>query len=375
MALTKYTFGELLELSFIQNSNGYYREDSAIGVNIDKEIRLMKGDSSRKELEKFYLVEPGMFVYNPRGSRKLGLGYNDSKQTYITTFNNVIFKIRAEAKDIILPRYLFMYLCREEWDRKAEFLSWGSSTEVFSWDTFCETIITLPPIHVQEKYVDVYNAMLANQHDYEQGLEDLKLVCDAYIENVRKQIPVERIGPYLIESDQRNNLNLDVDHVRGIATAKEMIPTKADMDRVSLSNYKVVMPHQIAYVPDTSRRGEKISLALNDEDQPVLVSSISVVFGTKTEKLLPEYLMLFFSRAEFDRYTRFHSWGSARETFSFDDMCDVQIPIPDTKEQQYIVDIFIAYQLRKEINEQLKAQIRNMCPILIKGSLEEGVNQ
>ena len=109
---------------------------------------------------------------------------------------------------------------------------------------------------------------------------------------------------------------------------------------------------------------------MNSMSETVLVSSISTVFTTNREKLLPEYLMLFFSRSEFDRYARFHSWGSARETFDWDEMCAVEIPVPDIKIQQYIVNIYIAYQLRKEINEQLKAQVRGICPVLIKGSLE-----
>lgn len=370
MALIEYTFGELIELYIVQNNDGKYGADSAIGINIDKEIRVMRGDSSRKELEKFYIVPPGAFVYNPRGSRKLGLGYNDTSNTYITTFNNMIFKIRDCASDIILPRYLFMYLARKEWDRKAEFLSWGSSTEVFSWDIFCETSITLPPLPIQQKYVDVYNSMLANQRSYEQGLEDLRLVCDSYIEQLKRQIPCEKIGAYLEESDRRNDMGLAVESVRGLATSKEMILTKADMEGVSLSNYKVVLPRQIAYVPDTSRRGDKVSLGFNGTDETFLVSSISIVFGTKLDKLLPEYLMLFLTRSEFDRYARFHSWGSARETFDWDEMCAMGIPIPDVKIQQYIVNIYIAYQLRKEINEQLKMQIKDICPVLIKGSLD-----
>ena len=146
------------------------------------------------------------------------------------------------------------------------------------------------------------------------------------------------------------------------------------MEGVGLNNYKVVAPGQFAYVPDTSRRGDKISLALNTSENTYLVSSISIVFDTQKDVLLPEYLMLFFGRSEFDRYARFHSWGSARETFDWSEMCDVQIPIPDTKIQQYIVNIYTAYLLRKEINEQLKSQVKNVCPILIKGSLEEAEN-
>ena len=84
---------------------------------------------------------------------------------------------------------------------------------------------------------------------------------------------------------------------------------------------------------------------------------------------------MWLKREEFDRYARFHSWGSARENFSWDEMCAVEIPIPDTKIQQYIVNIYIAYQLRNEINEQLKMQIKDICPVLIKGSLEEAKKQ
>jgi len=82
--------------------------------------------------------------------------------------------------------------------------------------------------------------------------------------------------------------------------------------------------------------------------------------------------MLYFSRSEFNRYARFNSWGSARETFSFEDMCDVEIPIPDISVQKSIADIFTAYNTRKLINERLKAQIKDLCPILVKGAVEEG---
>ena len=103
-----------------------------------------------------------------------------------------------------------------------------------------EIIIPLPPLSVQQKYVNIYNSMLANQRCYERGLEDLKLTCDAYIENLRRKTPTKKIGAYLMQSDRRNDIGLSVDFVRGLATSKAMIPTKADMDGVSLNNYKVV---------------------------------------------------------------------------------------------------------------------------------------
>ncbi|MDR1641487.1 MAG: restriction endonuclease subunit S, partial [Clostridiales bacterium] len=115
-----------------------------------------------------------------------------------------------------------------------------------------------------------------------------------------------------------------------------------------------------------------ISLAHNSSEDTYICSSSYLVFDIRdTEKLMPSYLHIFFSRPEFDRYTRFNSWGSARETFNWDDMREVKIPIPDIAIQRSIVGIFNAYIERRELNEKLKEQIKNLCPILIKGALEE----
>ena len=271
----------------------------------------------------------------------------------------------------MLPEYLYMYFNRSEFDRYAMINGWGSATELFGIDEMYDIDIELPVLAIQRKYVNVYKAMKANQQSYEQGLEELKLTCDAYIENLGRILERECIGPYLLESDKRNEENLTVDAVRGLATSKAMIPTKANMDGVGLSNYKTVSPRQIAYVSDTSRRGDKMSLGYNDTDKTYLVSSISTVFGTDENYLLPNYLMLFLIRSEFDRYARFCSWGSARETFDWDEMCNVKIPIPDIETQRAISNIYTVYVERQRINEQLKTQIKNICPILIKGSIEE----
>ena len=284
-----------------------------------------------------------------------------------------IFFIRDTS--IVLPEYLNLFIKRNEFARMCEFIGWGSAREYCRVSDISDIEIDLPPLSVQQKYVDIYNSMLANQRCYERGLEDLKLVCDAYIENLRRKTPTKEIGAYLTQSDRRNDIGLSVDSVRGLATSKAMIPTKADMDGVSLNNYKVVPPRYIAYVPDTSRRGDKVSLGFNDTDETFLVSSISTVFGTDLSVLIPEYLMLFLTRSEFDRYARFNSWGSARETFNFEDMCDVEIPIPDISVQKAIADIFTAYNTRKLINERLKAQIKDLCPILVKGAVEEGARE
>lgn len=123
----------------------------------------------------------------------------------------------------------------------------------------------------------------------------------------------------------------------------------------------------------TSRNVEKISLARNDSKQLYLCSSSYIVFKINNEnEILPAYLSMLFEREEFNRYSRFNSWGSARETFDWEEMQEVRIPIPNIEIQKDIVNIFEVYNTRKEINEKLKAQIKDICPILIKGSIEEG---
>lgn len=372
MGLTKYKLGELIELVLKTNSELRYGPDDVRGMTISKEIIPTKADVKGTDLSKFLVVSPGEFIYNPRThGKRIGFGYNNTGDTFIISWNNIAFKVKESRKDVVLADYLFLHFKRDEWDREACFQSWGSSTEVFSWETLCDMEVELPPLPIQQKYVDIYNAMIVNQQSYERWLEDLKLVCDAYIENLGRKLPCEIIGAYIEEFNQKNGGGLTLDSVRGIATSKEFINTKANMDGVSLNNYKVVEPGMIAFISDTSRRADKMSLALNQSDENYLVSSISTVMQTDSAKLLPKYLFLFFCRAEFDRYARFHSWGSARETFSFEDMKDVSIPIPNLEIQKSIVEIHEAYITRKEINEKLKAQIKDICPILIKGSIEE----
>ncbi len=376
MALNKCRLGEHIELCEETNSDLVYGIDDVRGVNNLKMLMPTKADLLGRDLTKFQIVYPGDFVFNHRTSRngsKFSIAYNDGDAPVICTEDYVVFRIKKESKEVLVAEWLYMYFNRSEFDRYVITNSWGSSTEFYNWEDICAVELELPPHPTQKRYVAIYKAMLANQRSYEHGLEDLKLVCDGYVEKLRRETPNAKIGQYLRESEKRNSIGLSVDAVRGIATSKELITTKANMDGVELENYKVVKPGQIAYVSDTSRRGDKISLAFNDTDETFLVSSISVVFDTDISVLLPEYLMLYFTRAEFDRYARFNSWGSARETFDWDEMCNVEIPIPDIKIQKAITEIYAVYTARKKINEQLKLQIKDICPVLIRGSIEEGL--
>lgn len=374
MGLTRYKLGDLIQLCDARNDDLQYGIEDVKGISIQKIFIETKADMTGVSIKPYYLVQPDDFAYvtvTSRNGEKITLAHNTTDNTYIVSSSYVVFSVKD--KDLLISDYLFMYFNRPEFDRYSRFNSWGSARETFSWQDMCDIEINLPSLPIQKKYVDIYNAMLANQQSYERGLEDLKLVCDAYIDDLRKKLSHRKLGSYISICENKNNdLVYGIDAVRGISIEKKFIDTKANMEGVSLKPYAIVNPNEFAYVTVTSRNGEKISLARNNSNDVYICSSSYIVFKVNnTRELLPEYLSMLFERSEFNRYSRFNSWGSARETFDWEEMCDVRIPVPDIEKQQDIVNIFKAYNTRKDINEKLKAQIKDICPILIKGSIEE----
>jgi len=343
-----------------------------VGISTSKEFIETKAKLDGVNLQSYKVVPPGHFAYvsdTSRRGEKISLAYNSSSTEYLVSSISTVFKVASP--EILSSEFLFMYFNRPEFDRFSRFNSWGSARETFSWDDMCDIEIVLPPLHIQEKYVAVYKSMLENQKAYETGLEDLKLVCDATVEKLRKKNPCEAIGNYIEQTDERNN-GLGLESVRGLSIEKIIIPTKAKMDGVSLASYKLFKPDEIAYVTVTSRNGDKITIAQNNTNDTYLVSSSYITFRVKDRNvLLPEFLFMYFNRNNFDRFARYNSWGSAREIFSWEDLCEFEIPIPDITIQQSIVDIYNAYITRKGIIEKLKQQIKNICPVLIAGAIKE----
>lgn len=359
--------GELIELCDERNSEGKYGIDDVRGMTISKEIISTKADIKDTDLSKFYIVYPNEFIYNPRThGKKIGLGFNNSLKPILISWNNTAFKVKDIEK--VEPTYLYMIFNREEWDREACYNSWGSSTVVFAWEDLCNMKIPLPSIETQKELVAVYNGLKELAEENEKLLEPLEESCQAFIVDCKKKYPSKELGNYIEECDERNESGkYTLDDVRGISTEKKFIETKANLDGVSLTSYKIVMPDEFVYVADTSRRGEKIALALNDTNSGFLISSIYTTFRSKDENiLLPEYLYLLLSRTEFDRYSRFNSWGSARETFDWSEMCRVQIPVPPLEIQQKIVNLFNCYEECKRISTTAREKIKNLCPALVQ---------
>lgn len=372
MALTKYKLGDLIYELQRFNTDSKYGIEYVRGISNTKKIMPTKADVDTNILHKFYIINPSEFIYNPRTTRmgeKVGLAYNNTNTPLLFTFNNIGFAIKETAKNILSGDYLYMYFNREAFDIYAITNSWGSATELFTFEEMCDIDIELPDLPTQQKYVDIYNAMVTNQQSYERGLEDLKLVCDGYIEDLRRNHPCEKIGPYIAYCNEKNENNaitlfqgVNVDHVF------------TDPKRVAedSENGSVVRTGQFAFNKVMKAHNTKLPIALREGPDCVVSGSYQVFEITDKKKLLPKYLMLWMNREETQRYAGFISFGTTRDIFSFEDMCEISIPIPDVKLQQSITDVFSVYQKRHEINEKLKAQIKDICPILIKGSLEEG---
>lgn len=367
MALTKYKIGNLITTVDERNTIGIR---DFYGININKEFMPTVANTEGLDESKYKVVRKNRFVYSGMQTGRdecIRISMYTKDKPVLVSPAYVTFEVTA--LNAVLPLYFFMRFLSKEKDRYGAFCSDGSIRSNLDWEVFCDMDIELPSIEIQQKYVDVYNAMLANQQSYERGLEDLKLTCDAYIEDLRRKMPCEKIGPYITRVDVRNGEN-GTKNVMGVSTSKEFREPTSKVNRNELANYKVVKPRQISFVQTT--HNEKVFCnAFNNTDEDIVVTSVNEVFYTNENYLLPEYLVMFFNRTEFDRYARFHSWGSAREIFTWDDLIKVKIPIADIAIQKDIVDIFTVYKKRKSINDKLKAQIKDICPILIKGSIEE----
>ena len=331
-----------------------------------------RADLSARDLSKFQIVSPCEFVFNHRTSRngsKFSIAYNDSKSDIICTEDYVVFRISEYGKQFVLAEWLFIYFNRPEFDRYVITNSWGSSTEFYNWEDLCDVDIDLPPLPVQQKYVDVYNSMLANQRSYERGLEDLKLTVDAIIEQFKHKTQRVFLGDLVEESDIRNE-DGSVTNVHGVNKDKLFMPSVAS--GADLTKYKIVRKGQFACNLMHVGRDAVVPIALQDTDKPLIVSPAYLVFSIKYHEVLPEYVLMWLSRIETDRYAWFMSDTSVRSGMEKERFYEIDIPVPTRTEQELLIEIYIALSLRREISEQLKVQIKDLCPILIKGSLEEG---
>lgn len=372
MALTKYKLGALIELCDVRNYDGIYTLDDIGGISTGKEFIETKANMDGVSLSSYKVVDCQEFAYVADTSRrgdKIAIAFNTGKKPVLISSIYTVF--RVADKDRLLSDYLFMFFNRPEFDRYARFNSWGSARETFDWDTMCDIDIELPDLPTQQKYVDIYNAIVANQQSYERGLEDLKLVCDAYVENLG-DCEYRPLSDYIERNTLKNqDEKFDKTQVKGFNNEGEFIKPMR-LFAGDVSTFKVIKNGYFVYNSRVNSTIKKLSIALNEGDDLIVTPAYESFFVRKKEELDSFYLYMLLQREIFAKKVLFNSFGSATLFFSIEDLEQIKIPVPDIKQQKAIANMYRVYKTRRSVNEKLKAQIKDICPILIRGSLEEG---
>ena len=362
---------ELISRSDERNTGELYTLDDLRGISIQKKFIDSKANMDGVSLAPYKLVKPNYFCYvtiTSRNSDKITLALNTGTQTYIVSSSYEVFYVSDEQK--VLPEYIYLWFCRPEFDRYARFNSWGSAREAFAYEDMERVRIPLPSIDEQRTIVDAWKSLRNIKEQNESLATPLMQLCQSYIQDCKHKFGWKAIGKYIKESDERNiNGIYTSDDVRGVSIQKVFINTKANMEGVPVSSYKVVRKGMFAFNPNTARMGDKFSIALNQDDKEYLVSSIYPVFEVCPNELEPAYLKMWFNRIDFDRYARYNSWGSAREMFNFSDMQRVEIPLPPIEVQRAVVALYQCALEYKAIAAEADAQARSICSALMQHAI------
>lgn len=366
--MTLSRLGDYLELVDVRNTEKKYSSKDVRGISTSKSFIQTKANLDGVNLQNYKIVNIHEFAYVPDTSRrgeKIGLAYADAVPCIISNIYTT-FKVRNETT--LLPRYLMMFFNRSEFDRYARFNSWGSARETFGWDDLCNIELEIPSLYIQKKYVAIYEAMLANLRSYEKELENLKLICDCCIENIKNTYTAKRIGEFIKNESVKNVDNLNLDIV-GISKEQKFISSDSKTKGVDKKKYYILEPYHFAFSPIHINEG---SIAYNDSNNRYLISPIYKTFTIlNTSNLDANYLSLWFSRNEFVRYCWFYAFGSARDTFDWQNLCDVIIPIPPLSVQKSISEIYKNYKMRKLQVEKIRQTLAVICPVLVRGSILE----
>lgn len=366
MGLRKYRLGDYIKRSTVNNKDLRYGIELIEGVTSDGVFAPPKGNPLDVELKPYKIVENGAFVYNPSRLDLGSIAYRTGGLCIVSHLY-IVFYLNEKGKKEIDPEWLFMYFRRDEFCREVTFRNFGSQRPEFNFDDMSDIMLPLPDISVQRKYVAIYKAMVANQQSYERGLEDQKVAFTGYIERLRKKETLHRIGGY-IKAYNEKNTDESITLEQGINIEKKFItPQRSNSN---LQGRKIVRHGQFAYC--TQLNNSNVAIAYRDGCDCVVSSVYDVFEITRKDELLPEYLFVWLIRSEFGRFVYWASEGSAYEFLNYNNLANYKIPIPSTEIQKAIAELYTAYYTRKKINEQLKEQIKDICPILIRGSLEEG---
>jgi type I restriction enzyme S subunit len=359
-------------IRLVDERNRNLEVSNLLGINITKNYMPSVANQTGLDFSKYKIVRRGRFACNimhvGRDERFPVSLYVDEHPAIVSPAYVTFEVIDA---NVVLPEYLMIVFQKPEFDRYSWYVSDSSVRGGLEWERFCEIEIPIPEdIEAQKNVVAVYNELLRNQRSFENSLNDLQLICDTFIEDLAKNKGLKRLGDYIDKISLKNSDD-QLKSLVGISERKEFRLPAGKVNKENLSNHLIINKDEFGYIPRMNPF-KPLAVALSFFDYPVLLSPSYVAFRiADTNILLPEFLLLIFKRAEFDRYAAYNAWSSTRDTFNWEDMCEVQLPIPDIEVQQSIVTIYHVLESRKKINQDLKNIITPLCPVLLKGVVDE----
>ncbi len=355
-------------IHLVDNRNKDIAVTNLLGINISKNFMPSVANTSETDLSKYKIIQKGQFAYSAMQvgrDETIRLALYEGEQSAIISPAYLVI----ESKDIneLLPEYMMMWFQRPESDRYGWFISDSSVRASLEWERFSEIKIPIPNIDEQRKFVALYNGLMTNQKVYENSLEDLQLICNASMDRL-KHIDSHQPLSKLVQLVDSRNKNNAVTNLLGINIDKVFMQSKANVGETDLSKYKIVQKKQFAFSAMQVGRDETVRVVLYSFDEPAIISPAYLVFEVIDNTIvLPEFLMLWFYRPEFNRYGWFISDSSVRASLEWERFMEIKIPVPDIKIQEAIVTFYHTLETRKRINEQLKNAIKPLCPVLMKG--------
>lgn len=357
-------------IQLVDNRNKNLSVTNLLGINITKNFMPSVANVSGTDLSKYKIIQKGQFAYSAMQvgrdeTIRIAL-YTDDEPAIISPAYSVIEVIDENE---LLPEYMMMWFQRPESDRYGWFISDSSVRASLDYERLCEIEIPIPHINEQRKYVNLYKGLLNNQKTYENSLDDLQLICNSYMDTLKSKF-LEPIGDLVELVDNRNSDGSNT-NLLGINVNKVFMPSKAKTTESNLVKYKLISKGEFAYSAMQVGRDETVRVVLYSFDEPAIISPAYSVFKVKDDvELLPEFLMLWFYRPEFNRFGWFISDSSVRASLEWERFCEINVPVPNIKIQEAIVTIYHTLEARKRINEQLKDSIKPLCPVLMRGVVE-----
>ena len=358
------TLGDFIEETNKRNTNEAITDVK--GISTKKEFREPNSRVDKNNLHNYKLVNHQEFAYVPTTDtwRCLAVCLSEQESPFVVSPIYITFKIKDNSK--LLPKYLQLFFLRHETDRYARFNSWGSARENFNWDDMCRIKIILPPIKIQQSYIDTYSGLTTLINENETLVRTLEAAVQAYVVRCRKKWPLQPIGNFILPFSRKNINNLSLSFM-GLNKEKSIIPTPANTTNLDKQKYNILKKGEFAFSGMQTGRDECIRIALSEINEDILLSPAYTTFKIKdTNKILPEFLLLNFKSDEMDRLRWFKRDSTVRSNLDWNRFCEIKIPLPPIKVQEAIVALYHCAEEARKIAAEAKAQLAEVCPAMIQ---------